>query len=734
MLLLYMGACLRTPTRLFMFGSTSDGRIDILSLLIRAMNESLDAVLNPRSVAIIGASEDRNKVGGRPLHYLLRFGYRGLVHPINRNRNVVQGVRALPDLDAIDTPPDVAVIAVAGDDAVAAVAACAKRGVRAAIVMSSGFGEIGARGRAAQEAMLASAQAAGMRLIGPNAQGVANFANGSVLNFSTMFMEVEPADGPIAIISQSGAASVVAFAHLRAAGFGVRYLIASGNDADLGVSELARAVAADPAVRLLLVYVESLRNPQMLADAAYRAAQRGVAMVLLMSGVSARGAAAAQSHTGSIVGGDDAIDAFALRHGIWRAHDLHELINAVPLYLQGASPGRGRSVIVAPSGAICVLCADAAQRIGLELSDLAPATLEGLTQVLPAFATAANPLDLTGGLLGNSSLFPKALGKIGADPAADMLLVGVTFAGPGYDTLATVEAIAGFVAETGKPVAVTAPLASTLAILREVGLPAYSNETDAIRALYQYCRHIPLLRSEPFKAPHAEPAASELPVTGGALNEHHSLALLARYAVPVYRNRLCRTPEEAVAAFHDLGDGPVTVKGCSAAVVHKSDHGLVYLDLVTAAAVESAARDCFMKMSRFSVVYEGVLVGEMVRRPYREFALGVKRDPVFGPLVIVAEGGTLIELRRDFVPLLAPFGLAEASAALLRLRLAPLLDGYRGYPALDVSALASAAVALGNFAIAAGPRLRSADINPILVLSRGEGALAVDAVIELEES
>ena len=697
------------------------------------MTEALEAVLNPRSVAIIGASEDRNKVGGRPLHYMLRFGFRGLIHPINRNRRMVQGVPALPDLDAIDAAPDAAIIAVAGEDAVAAVAACAKRGVKAAIVMASGFGEIGPRGRAAQEAMLASAQAAGMRLIGPNAQGVANFSNGAVLNFSTMFMEVEPADGPIAIVSQSGAGSVVPFAHLRAAGLGVRYLIASGNEADLGVPELARAVAADPAVRLLLVYLESLGKPHMLAEAAHLAAERGVAMVLLMSGVSSKGSAAAQSHTGSIVGGDDAIDAFALRHGIWRARDLHELVNAVPLYLQGANPGRGRTVIVTPSGAIGVLCADAAERIGLNLSDLAPATLAGLTQILPPFATAANPLDLTAGLLGNPALFPQALRTVGADAATDMLLVGVTIAGPGYDTRATVEAIAGFAAQTGKPVAVTAPLASTLAILRAAGLPAYANETDAVRALHQYCRHRAMLRAAPAAMPATGAIACDLPATGGALSEHASLVLLERCGVPVYRHRLCRTPEQAVAAFHELGARPVSVKGCSAAIVHKSDHGLVCLDLDSGAAVEAAARDCLEKLARLGLAGAGVTVGEMVRGPYREFALGVKRDPVFGPLVIVAEGGTLIELRRDFVPLIAPFGLAEAADALLRLRLAPLLAGYRGQPGLDAGALASAAVALGDFAIAAGPRLRSVDINPVLVRARGEGAVAVDAVIELED-
>ncbi len=693
----------------------------------------MQRLLWPRSVAVIGASEDPNKVGGRPLHFMKRFGFGGQVLPINPNRSMVQGLKAHPSLEALGDAPDVAIIAVAGDTAMQAVEACARRGVGTAIVMASGFGELGAEGRAAQQAMVVAARAGGMRLVGPNAQGVANFANGAVLNFSTMFTTVEPSDGPIAIISQSGAASVVPFAHLRAAGHGVRYVVASGNDADLGVCELCCAVAADEAIKLLLVYVETLPNPAMLARAAEIAARRGAAIVLLKAGNSAKGAQAAQTHTGAMLGNDAAIDAFARRHGIWRVNDLRELIRAVPLYLQGASPGRGRTVVMTPSGAVGVLCADTAERIGLELPEFAPATVEVLKSVLPSFATAANPLDLTAGLLGNPTLFAKALDGIAADPSADMLMIGLTIAGPGYDVKGMVADVARIARDLGKPVVVAAPLPQTCDLVMQAGLPAYNDESEALRCLVQYSRHHALIRSAPREPALHSQEAVQLPTASGPLSEFASLQLLHGAGLPVYTNRLCRNADEAVAAFHALGGGAVVVKACASDVPHKSDFGLVHLNLRTAEDVAQAARACLDGLEKMNATGDGVIVGAMAPRGGHEFALGLQYDPVFGHVLMVAEGGTLIELRRDSVPLLVPCSAAEAGDAVRSLRIAPLLKGLRNGAALDAQALVNAIVALGRFAAAAGPRLRSLDINPLLVLPQGQGVMALDAVVELQD-
>ncbi|MGH8376882.1 MAG: CoA-binding protein, partial [Pseudomonas sp.] len=334
------------------------------------------SLFDPSSVAIIGASDDPNKVGGRPIHYMRKFGYAGRILPINPKRESVQGLRCYADLAALDVIPQAAIIAVSGLAAVEAIKACARLGVATVVVMASGFAETGDSGRQLQNELVEFARLHGMRLIGPNAQGFANFANGAVLNFSTMFMEVPPADGPIAIVSQSGAASVMPYAMLREQGYGVRYLAATGNDADLGVSELTRLLVDDPHIRLILVYVETVSNPLLLAEAARIARQNGTHIVLLKGGVSNKGAAAAASHTGAMVGQDGALDAFLEKHGIWRAHDIHELVNAAPLYLSGFAPRTGRTVVMSHSGAVGVLCADAAERVGLPLTELALPTTE----------------------------------------------------------------------------------------------------------------------------------------------------------------------------------------------------------------------------------------------------------------------------------------------------------------------------------------------------------------------
>jgi acyl-CoA synthetase (NDP forming) len=683
------------------------------------------SLLDPSSVAIIGASDDPNKVGGRPVHYLLKFGYTGRILPINPKRESVQGIQCYPNLAALDLVPDTAIIAVSGLAAVQAIKDCARLGVATAVVMASGFAETGETGRQLQNEIVDFARLHGMRLIGPNAQGFANFSNGAVLNFSTMFMEVMPADGPIAIVSQSGAASVMPYAMLREQGYGVRYVAATGNDADLGVSELTRLLVDDPQIRLILVYVETVSNPRLLAEAAYAGRQNGCHIVLLKGGVSDKGAAAAASHTGAMVGQDGALNAFLDKHGIWRAHDIHELVNAAPLYLNGFEPGAGRTVVMSHSGAVGVLCADAADRVGLALTELAVATCERLKGLIPDFANAANPLDLTAALLGNGEMFPRVLEALGGDPDADMFLIGIPVAGPGYDVPGLAQTTAQFMQRTGKPVVMTAPQADVRGIFHQAGVPSFRNESDAVSALRQYARHCQWNGSSV-----PTPFASQPAAYAGLLDEADSLALLANAGVPVVQHQVCHDPENAARITADFG-GRVVIKGCAAQVPHKSEHGLVHLNLADPKAALDAARKCLGALDKLGVPHGRLIVARSVKGLH-EFMLGVVVDPLFGPLVVIGEGGTLVEIRNDSVSLLAPFNEAQALEAIGRLRIAPVLKGARGQPALDAPALARAAVALGNFALQHQANLLSVDINPVMVMA--EGVVAVDAVIEYREA
>jgi acyl-CoA synthetase (NDP forming) len=683
-------------------------------------------ILSPRSVAVVGASDNPDKAGGRPVFYLQRFGFKGAIYPVNPQRPEVQGLRSFASLAALPEVPDVAVIVVADKDVPATVAECAERGVKCAVVISSGFGETGAAGLEIQDRMVAHARARGMRVLGPNSQGLANFATGAVANFSTMFVEVAPQDGPVAIVSQSGSASVVPYARLREKGIGVRYVLASGNDADLTVSELACAVAEDRSVRLILLYLETVKDPRELARAAAIARARGVPIVAIKAGASAGGARVAQSHTGALVSEAHVVEAFFRRHGIWQAESLRALSNAAELYLSGRDVRAGRLAMLSNSGALCVLAADTAERLRQPIAELAPATRATLAALLPGFANPRNPVDMTGALLGNSPIFGKVLDAVAADDGADALLVSLPVAGKGYDLESFARDSARVAHATGRAVMVSATQAMVRAPFHAQGLPCFDDDVDAIAALAQVARHRALLLHEP----PPKPGAIEVPIAPGSgrfLSEAASLAALVPAGLPVIPHRVCRSQAEALSALEWLG-APVAVKACSEHLPHKSEHGLVHLGCRSPEAVREAYDACMSGLRRLGVDGE-VIVAKMVHGR-REFVLGAKVDAVFGPVVMVGDGGKYVEALPDVATLLPPFTDNEVVEALGRLRIAPLLAGVRGEPPLDVAAVAQAAVALGRLISSAQDAIQSVDVNPLIVGARGEGAWVVDALVE----
>jgi acyl-CoA synthetase (NDP forming) len=690
--------------------------------------DDLAAALNPASIAIIGASDNPHKVGGRPLMYLSRFGYRGRVYPVNPSRDVVQGLKAYPDLASLPEVPDLAVVAVPAAQAPGTVRACAACGVKVAIVMASGFGEtMKPAGRAIEAEMVADARAAGMRVVGPNSQGLANFGTGAVASFSTMFVEVEPADGPVAIVSQSGVMSVLPYGLLRARGVGVRHAHATGNDADITLPELTLAVVRDPDVRLVLLYIESIRDPEVLAQAAAIARDRDLPIVAVKSGRTARGAQAARSHTGALASDDKVVDAFLRRHGIWRANDMHELVRTSELYLKGWRP-RGREiVIVSNSGASGVMAADTAAEYGLSLATFSETTRQSLAAELPDFASVANPIDITAALLTESRLFGNLLPLLARERTADLFLIAIPVAGEGYDVPAFARDAAAFAATTGQPVVVAAPQDSVAARFRAAGLPTFTNQTDAIAALSQIVSHAALMAARP------QAAAAHLTVhvptgTASLLNEADSLAFLGAHGLPIVTHVLCHSEDDARRAFARFG-GPVVVKACSGDAPHKSDVGLVLLNVRSADAVAAAFRTLSTRLAELNLRHEGVLVAEMVAGR-REVALGARIDPTFGPVVMVSDGGRYVEALPDLALLLPPFADAEARAAWRSLRMAPLFDGVRGDAALDLDALCDITMRLGHIVHGGAEQLTSIDLNPVMVGAVGEGVVVADALIE----
>ena len=683
---------------------------------------TLRAALEPRSIAVVGASDNPHKVGGRPILYMKRYGYRGAIYPINPGRAEVQGLKAYASIGAAPEAPELAVIAVAGEEAVRAVEECAARGVKVAVVMTSGFGEVGAEGKAAQERMAAAARAAGMRLVGPNCQGLANFATGAVANFSTIFHEMEARDGPVAIVSQSGACSQAIYILARQRGLDVRHVHATGNEADVTVADLAAEIVKEEGVRLLLLYMEAIQRPGVLAQAAEFARARDLPIVAVKAGRTASGVRAASSHTGALASEDRVIDAFFEKHGIWRAADPQELVAAGQLYLAGGRPQGRRFVALSNSGASCVMAADAAEEFGLPLPQFAPGTQARLKDVLPAFATPSNPLDVTGALLTDSGLIGAALGVLGEEDACDLLLLAIPVAGTGYDVPRFARDAAAFGARHGKSVALAAPQAAVRAEFEKLGVPAFAREREAMQALSQLAGHSALLRARPAAAAEAH-AAPALPAGAERfLNEFDSLALLRQAGIAVVEHRLCRDEAEARAAFRALGP-KVVAKACSSSVPHKTEQGLVRLGLESEEAVAQVFRDFKPRLP----AADGVLVARQVSGG-RELALGARLDPLFGPVVMLGDGGIHLEALKDFRLLLPPFGEADALRALAGLRAAPLLETQRGKPALDKAAVARMAVALGEAMLGWNGAAASVDVNPVMVFETG--ACAVDALVE----
>src|ERR1700690_821380 len=690
----------------------------------------LKAALDPRSVAIIGASENPNKVGGRPVHYLDKFDFKGKIFPINPSRPEVQGYKCYGSLDDLPEAPEMVIVAVAGDNAIGAVADCAAHGVKVAVVMASGFGEVDPiAGKAKERRMVEAAHRAGMRIVGPNSQGLANFGTGAIASFSTMFMDMDRAEGHVAMLSQSGALSTVPVGFLRQRGIGVRHTHATRNDADITVGGLAVAVAEDPEVKLLLLYLESIPDTKYLEELASVALKRDLPIIALKSGRSEAGRQAAQSHTGALANEDRVVDVFFEQHGIWRAPDMRGLVEASELYLKGWKPRGRRLVAISNSGAVCFMTADAATNVGMPMAKLSAETDKKLKGILPSFATTVNPIDLTAALLSNSRLFGDILPVIAEDPAADAFLIGVPVAGPGYDVEAFARDAAAFGKQTGKPLVIAATQRSVADQFAAEGSSVFPTETEAVTALHQFLAHRELMART--LARKAQRQGVSVPLISSAaatmLNEADSLALLAARGIPAVPHRLCRSRAEAVAAFETIG-GPVVVKGCSADIAHKSELGLVKLGVTT----REDAGEIWTQMENIirkqDARFDGVIIAAMAGGR-REIMIGAHRDPVFGPVVAVGDGGKYVEIFRDPALLFPPFSKDDAREALGRLRIAPLFAGVRGEPPMDVDALCDAVWRVGALMLDPAAKVMSLDLNPVLLDSAGKGCVVVDAVV-----
>ncbi|OJW26394.1 MAG: 6-carboxyhexanoate--CoA ligase [Rhodospirillales bacterium 69-11] len=697
------------------------------------LGHGLDALFQPRSIAILGASTDAAKIGGRPAAFLRRYGYAGAVYPVNPRGGEVQGYPAFAALADVPEVPDLAIVALAAEAVPDAIAAAAASGVRAAVVFSSGFSEMGEAGEALQRRIQAIAAETGIRVLGPNCLGAVSVADRAIATFSVVLETAMPAAGALGIVSQSGNLGSYTMLLMHERGIGVSRFMTTGNECDVDAADGIAFMARDPATSVILCVLETCRAPDRLMDALAEAKAAGKPVLVLKIGASEAGQAAAASHTGALAGSDAVFDAALRRAGAHRVRSLEELVDLgqalVAVGTQRLPRGRRVAVLVA-SGGFGVMLADAASSRGLTLPEPGADTQKRILDIVP-YASPRNPIDATAQMGARGEVLGEMLSVIMQDPSFDtlILLISASLYLPRLRGVFMEALTAMRQRHPDRLIAlcVHGPADAT-AELGAIGYPC----TDGVDATCAVVAGMVAVRERleaPGFAPEPLPVLPPLPAPAALATEHGAKQALAAAGLPVLPERVVATPEQAADAATAMGF-PVVLKIVSPDLPHKTEVGGIALGLADAAAVRTAAHDMLARVAAAApqARIDGLLVAPMVTGG-TELILGTTTDPVFGPAVMVGLGGIHAEVFRDVAVRPAPVSTAEAEAMLRGLKCFPLLDGARGLPKADLAAAAQAVAALSRFAAAHAGAVASIDINPLLVRRAGEGAVALDALI-----
>jgi acetate---CoA ligase (ADP-forming) len=679
---------------------------------------ALDALFAPRSIAVLGASRNPAKLGFRLLQNVKDGGYAGALHPVNPSREPILGLDSVATAADLPADIDLALVSLPAAAVPGAVKALAARGARAAVILSSGFGEVDAEGRELEAGMHETARAAGLRLVGPNCMGV--YSAPARLN-GTYFWDLPRVDGGIGIVSQSGAYGGLIFRHLGSRGLGVSRFLSIGNQADVDVTEVLEHLAADEATTLIACFVEALPDGRRFVDVARRAT-RVKPVIVFKGGRSDAGRRAAGSHTGSLAGAYDAYRAACEGAGVVLAEETEELFDAIESLsrLAGRRPAAPRVAIITVSGGPAVVAADAAERAGLAVPALDDTTRARLRGLLPSFAAVGNPVDLTP-QVEPGNIAPAVRAVLEQDGIAGAVALDV-----GLDIVELADAVVTASDATGKPVvAFTADAPAITARFRAAGVPVLPAPEGAVRAWRALWTARPR-RDAPVPEPLVLPSdlTEALTASSGPLPYRLARRLLEGAGVRFCREVVVATPEEAAAAAAALGY-PVVIKADAEGLLHRTEAGAVKLDVRDRASALDVCEEL-----RARTRAERFIVQERLG-PGPEILIGGRRDETFGPLVVAGIGGVLTEVLRDVALRLAPIDLEEAHAMLGEGACGRLLAGPRGLPRCEDDALARALVGVGRLLLAA-PRIREIDVNPMIV--GGGSAFAVDAVVIVDAS
>jgi acetyl coenzyme A synthetase (ADP forming)-like protein len=704
----------------------------------RAAVNALKLFFNPRAVAVIGASRERGTIGGEIFHNLLSYGFEGPVYPVNPSTSVVQCVPAYASIEDIPGPVDLAVIVVPARLVLNVAMECGRKGVKALVVISGGFGETGPEGQALQRELQRVCRAWGMRLIGPNCMGIANTE--SDVRLDATFATCMPPRGRVGFSSQSGALGLAIMEHANSLGLGISTFVSVGNKADISGNDLLRYWESDENTDVILLYLESFGNPKKFSHIARRVGRKKP-IVVVKSGRSSAGARATTSHTGALIAASDVtVDALFRQSGVIRTDTLQELFDIAALLVNQPLPKGRRVGIITNAGGPAILCADACEARGLEVPVLTELTQNALREFFPPGASAINPVDMIASA--SAEQYRKAIRLVAADPHVDALIVMFT---PPLVTRAS-DVAREIVAATeelkqNKPVLTVFLSANDLPEelhSSATRLPSYRFPETAAIALARVARYAEW-RSKP-ESPRpvftdlrrdeaAAIVATALTRGEGWLTPEETARLLRCYGLPLIEQRIVMTAEHARKAAEELG-GEVALKAIAPGLIHKSEVGAVKLNLRGAEEVFRAACAMTDKFALLGQPLNGFLIQRMSADAGVEMLVGVVHDRQFGPVVACGAGGVQVELLRDVSVRLTPLSHADATEMIRSLNTFPLLTGFRGRPACDVAALEDGLLRVSAL-VEDLPQIAELDCNPFVVLEKG--AAILDARVRVTE-
>ncbi len=695
---------------------------------------SIHHMLNPRSIAVVGASP-RMAYGGRMLAAALKASERVTVYPVNPRYEEVQGIKCYPSVTSLPETPDVVCVVVSSGQVIDVLNESHRKGTKAAVVISAGFSERGTQeGRDLQGQVAAFARESGLRISGPNCLGLANVKDDIWVSASSR--GAEGLGGSVGLVCQSGASAFGPFLNRAIdSGIGLSYIISTGNEADLDFSDFVRYLLDDDDTKVIAGFVEGFKNAKKFIEVAKLAAERGKPIVIIKIGRSELGSKAAASHTAALTGQDELYDAALDQYGVIRVTDYDELLEVSNLLANASAPAANGLAVVSHSGGISSLTADMCGQIGLDLPVLSDVARDGINNILKGFGWASNPSDVTG--FANSDSFPEIMQFMANDPAMGTLVV----ASSGGDAQA-IQVIAQRDQATDMPLAFlwTGSRRETdgLDLLKKARIPVFytpNRLASGIRNLIDYHEwqerrgqsgfpEIPAITAD------QQAAVAKLSPTGGvALSEHQSKGLIAEWGVPITRESLVQNADSAVKAASEIGY-PVVMKADVTNLPHKTDAGLVILGLQNEVAVRNAYETIMANATKAGAIgtsFNGIAVQEMVSGGV-EVIVGVSYDSQLGPTILFGSGGVMVEVYNDVALRLCPIDKADALEMIADVKGARLLEGFRGSLPADVDALADTLVRVSQMAAQVEGNLAELDINPLMVLPKGKGVKAADAV------